>query len=77
MRVRVIKAFAHEGRVYSPGVHALTNELADDADILVREGLIIVFFDADDHPIRLTTPESGQRLVCRSKLPGVDWSASS
>lgn len=69
MHVRVLLPFAHEGRIYQPGIHALTEALAEDAGELVRAGWVIVFLDDDDHTLPLHTPETGQRLTCRESSP--------
>ena len=44
MRVRVLRRFEHDGRVYDPGLYPMTAKLARDADELVRAGWVIVFF---------------------------------
>ena len=67
MHCRVTRCFALGAKVYHPGLYELTEDLAEDAGQLVREGLLIVFFDeSDSHTLKLETPEDGQRLECRT-----------
>lgn len=64
MRVLVKVPFALGAKVYSVGVHPLEGPLREDLDELERCGWVAII-DTAGNPVRLHTPEDGQRLTLR------------